>query len=125
MLHILSRLRLSKHQKKTMSFAVPSVDREISTLNLGSQTGKDRHHVLSPICGIKSLIKVGRAPNKIRLGDLEQKLRHQKGNVGLGKGEIRRQELTQTTTFTKQIINKDPLDTTVNSTAESVKTYGE
>lgn len=52
-LHILSRLRLSKHQKKMMSFAVPSVDREISTSSPGSQTGKDRHHVLSPICGIK------------------------------------------------------------------------
>ena len=62
-------------------------------------------------------------PNKIRLKDLEQKLSYQKENVGLGKREIRL-GLTQTTTSIKQIINEDPLDTTVNSTAQSVKTYG-
>ena len=63
-------------------------------------------------------------PNKIRLKDLEQKLSYQKENIGLGKGEIRRLGLTKTTTFINQIINEDPLDTTVNSTAQSVKTYG-
>ena len=59
-------------------------------------------------------------PNKIRLKDLAQKLSYQKDNVGLGKGEIRRLGLTQTTTSVKQIINEDPLDATVNSTAQTV-----
>lgn len=59
-------------------------------------------------------------PNKIRLKDLAQKLSYQKENVGLGKGEIRRLGLTQTTTSVKQIINEDPLDATVNSTAQTV-----
>lgn len=107
-----------------MSFTAPSVDREITTLNLDSQTGKDKHHVLSPICGIKKLITMSHVPNKIRLKDLEQKLSYQKDNAGLGKGEIRRLGLTQTTTFIQQLISEDPLDTTINSTAQSVETYG-